>query len=330
MPKMISFRYFFPKNKCLQGFTLLEMLLVIALMGMLALSVTALVDNLDEQERFETTRSRLQQIKTAIIGDTSRTLNGEPMISGFVADMGRLPADIEELVELPSAGMEWKAQDITHSGVVVGQVYGGWRGPYLDVMPSSGASAVRTFRDGWGNPDNGAPDPDFGWNVSGVNALSVQSYGSDGPSGTGTDVYEVDYPFAGNLVEANDWQVDLSGVVPAFRITINGNVAATPGLKLYVYYMKDGVVSTTDEAFASTSFSAVSGVSSQVFEEEHDAISPSVLPMGRLAAIVVCTSNGRVFDGDCNAVTPAPPNPFYFTLLPRAFTPPINIQWNID
>lgn len=314
-----------------RGFTLLEMLLVVFLMGMLALATTAMVDNADEQQRFETTRSRLQQIRTAIIGDSSRTLNGEPMISGFVADMGRLPADIEELVELPSAGMKWKARDIIHSGVVVGQLYGGWRGPYLDVMPSSGISAVRAFPDGWGYPVKAGHESNFGWNViSGVNALSIQSYGSDGGVG-GTSVYEVDYPAAGNLVDANDWLVDFSGVVPAFKITINGNVDATSNLMLYVYYMKDGSISTTAEAFASTTFSAVSGVSTQVFEEDR-ATGANILPTGRLAAIVVCTSNGKVFDGNCDAEfpAPAPPNPFYFTLLPRAFTQPIPITWNIQ
>lgn len=320
-----------------RGFTLLELLVVISLLGLLALATTALVDNVDEQQRFETTRTRLQQIRHAIVGNSARTLNGEPEISGFAADMGRLPANIEELVELPS-GLEWAALDIIHTGTtasgVVGQLYGGWRGPYLDVMPSSGASAVLAFRDGWGNPDVSAPDADFGWDVtlSGVapnhTAIAVQSLGADGAPG-GTSVYEVDYPAAGRLVTERDWKVDFSGVSPAFKITIKGTpVVAASNLRLYVYYIKDGQVSITADAFASTSFSAVAGVASQVFEEDY-ASGGQVLPIGRLAAIVACP-DGTIYDGNCPGANPTLLNPYYFTILPRAFANPVTIEWNID
>jgi hypothetical protein len=40
----------------------------------------------------------MEQIRYAIIGDSSRSLNGSPTISGFIADTGRLPASIENLM----------------------------------------------------------------------------------------------------------------------------------------------------------------------------------------------------------------------------------------
>lgn len=303
-------------------------------MGMLALATTAMVDNADEQQRFETTRTRLQQIKTAIIGDTSRTLNGEPMISGFVADMGRLPANIQELVELPSEGMEWKARVITHSGVEVGQLYGGWRGPYLDVMPSSEISAVRAFRDGWGNPVVAGHESNFGWNViSGVNALSIQSYGSDGRVG-GTGVYEVDYPATGNLVEASDWALGLSSV--NFNLTFNKSPANDQiNLKLRVYFFEDTGVDYEDSGFFTLSgVASVSGV-----QPVPVSISPaSPLHMGKYLAVIVCAKDttfpdvnpldDKLFNGDCNASS-ATHSPYYFALLPKMQLP-IPITWNIQ
>ena len=111
------------------GFSLLELLVVVSLLGMLALATTVMVDNTDDQQRFELTRTRLQQIRTAIIGDPSRTFNGEPVLSGFAMDMGRLPANINELVELPAGANVWQGFPIaTSSASAVGEVYAGWRG----------------------------------------------------------------------------------------------------------------------------------------------------------------------------------------------------------
>lgn len=315
--------------KSVQGFSLLELLVVVSLLGMLALATTVMVDNTDDQQRFELTRARLQQIKTATVGDTTRTFNGEPVLSGFAMDMGRLPSNMRELLELPAGASVWQGFPIaTSSASAVGEVYGGWRGPYIDVMPSAGASAARAFRDGWGNDDG---TDNFGWivAVSGTlpnhTALNVKSVGSDGAASTGTGLYEEDYPTSGNLVTPSDWQVDLSAVDPAFRITINGLLNQNfPNLRLYVFFMKNNAASNYTEAFVSNAITAVSGVSAQVFEVAHES-GASVLPMGKLAAVIVC-DDGHIFDGNCDSDVDM--SPFYLPLLPRAFAPPINIQWN--
>lgn len=312
------------------GFTLLEMLLVVFLMGMLAVAATAMVDGFDDQQRFELTRSRLAQIRMAVIGDASRTLNGERELSGFVADMGRLPNDLQELVEL--TGTPWGDDVLSYQGLsdvspVNIELYGGWRGPYLDALPAAGISAVRAFRDGWGNPDNAAPDPNFGWNVTSASSvLQVQSFGADGPAGTGTDVYEVDYPASGNLVDADDYRIDLSGV--SFNVTFSQPPAANQGpLRLRLYYLVDGVMRPPYESADFTH--GVSSVSSAaVFQSVSQP-----LPMGKHAVLVVCdngnadVTDDRVYDGDCNGnnlIT----TPYYFNLVPRTQLP--TIRWNIQ
>jgi prepilin-type N-terminal cleavage/methylation domain-containing protein len=148
-----------------RGFTLVELLLVILVLSSLALAATFLVDGLNEQSRFDDTKTRLQLIRQAIVGDSSRTLNGQPDVRGFVADMGRLPIDIQELIE-QDGQLAWGLSTVTvpdiSSVTVTISLSAGWRGPYLDTLPES--DGVRRFRDGWGSGD--LSDVNFGWNYS--------------------------------------------------------------------------------------------------------------------------------------------------------------------
>ena len=80
-----------------RGFTLLELLVVIGLLGVVGIAATTLIIDDKEIQFQDATEKRWNQIRYAIIGDTSRTLNNEPMVSGYVADMGRLPANLQEL-----------------------------------------------------------------------------------------------------------------------------------------------------------------------------------------------------------------------------------------
>ena len=105
------------------GFTLLELLLVVAILSALALGTISLIDETDEQLRFDDSKTRLKQIREAIIGDLSSHIASPPSVSGFVADIGRLPNNVSELLNqgnLPS----W-SYDQT-SGI-----WAGWRGPYI-------------------------------------------------------------------------------------------------------------------------------------------------------------------------------------------------------
>lgn len=243
---MISFRDFIPPNERQQGFTLLEMLLVIALLGMMALTATALVDNVDEQSRFDVTKSRLQQIKTAIVGDSTRTLNGEAEISGFVADTGSLPNCIRALID--GKCNDGDPEPLDWSLDPYAQVWSGWRGPYLQVSPES--SGV-TFRDGWDNPVI-AGDANYGWKGYGVanEAVTLQSFGLDGVVSDGSlNVYNADYPnisgVVPNLVERLDHQVNLGSSWQSVSVKFN-NTATTDKtinantLRVRVNYPIDG------------------------------------------------------------------------------------------
>lgn len=326
-----------------QGFTLLELLVVIGLLGLVAISITSLVIEDQGVQRQEVTEKRWDEIRKAIIGDTSRTLNGEPILSGYVADMGRLPANLDELLAqdydndndsaTPSiinqpAWVTVQLNSVTPG--VTGELSGGWRGPYLYTGGS------KFFRDGWGNvdPDNINPNNEdtknYGWNVTptgvspNITDIAVQSLGFD--NAIGGDNYDEDYPAVATLVNANEWQLNSSNV--SFNIVFNKPPTADQDkLELRVYFFEDDAVVNLDKE-------SIQEEKSSQFLHDNDSTSPYVesvaiagpLPMGKIAVVVWCTEQSKVYDGDC--AEPASKQPYYFTLLPST-TPPISIPWNI-
>lgn len=154
-----------------RGFTLLEMLVVIGLLGLVALGAASLIIDTGEEIRKDATEKNWNALRKAIIGDYTQSVNGSPYLSGYVADMGRLPNNIKELMSqeffydhddnalTPSLSLvvqpKWQEIELnTVNGAantgVVGKIYGGWRGPYLYTAGSD------VFRDGWGNQSSDA------------------------------------------------------------------------------------------------------------------------------------------------------------------------------
>ncbi len=253
------------------GFTLLELLLVVFLLGVLAMTTFAVVQDGDDQQRFDATKTYYQLIKKAIIGDPTLTLNGETDVSGFVADMGRLPNCLRELVEQRDCNgivLPTWTQDAES------QVWSGWRGPYLQGIPESGIGLA--FRDGWKNVGaataTGTNNPDssnYGWlfgigvttgacgaaNVSQSvpNTLFLQSCGSDGQvSNVATGNYADDYPYLSPIeylpmvVEADhqvvlgsEWETVLVEIVNDAGIAMN---IAANSLRLSMNYPINGAM----------------------------------------------------------------------------------------
>jgi len=80
------------------GFTLVELLVVMLILTALASVTLDFTKDFAFQGRYEVTKDRYEKIKRAIIGRPDVLINGQPDISGFVADMGRLPRNIQELL----------------------------------------------------------------------------------------------------------------------------------------------------------------------------------------------------------------------------------------
>ena len=223
-------------------FTLLELLVVVFILATVAASAAAVVGQADEQLRHETTRSRLESIRRAVLGRGDLSAPG--LSAGFVADMGRVPRDLTELLEL---GLLPPYAIDADTGVGAG-----WRGPYLHGLPSL-STGLPSFPDGWGNAPLGTEDPrDFGWVVTvdpptgdpldpsnPLTTLSVVSRGADRADG-GAELYARDYPAAA-LVVAADHLVNLRGWQLTCTLHNPSSTAYSETLHLRLTHPRDGL-----------------------------------------------------------------------------------------
>lgn len=141
------------------GFSLLEMLVALAILSAAAYVALDTVESDTGQTRYQITENRLEKIRRAIVGNPDLVLNGAPVISGYVADVGRLPECLEALMIADSeCGLGVNSAPVpTQSQIVVGGLRMGWRGPYLTTSVADG------LPDGWGNGSLGGVN--YGWSA---------------------------------------------------------------------------------------------------------------------------------------------------------------------
>jgi|GEM_PF-1377642 len=184
----MSFRYHNMIARRRDGFTLLELLLVVFILSVLALSAFSLTDTLDssqDQFRYEAARNQAQKFERAIVD----RLEGQAAIGGFVADMGGLPLNMLELAfglkdatssvslfvpmdartalfdPVPDAATLYNnGGEVSLAGLMVAKGFRGslvsngsanfYSGAYLDLLPGSAVdyrtAAKSRFDDGWG------------------------------------------------------------------------------------------------------------------------------------------------------------------------------------
>jgi general secretion pathway protein G len=146
------------------GFTLGEVVIVIAVVAILAAMITPLAVSQITQKRFDFCREELQNIKIAIVGNPELLEGGSRTSFGFVGDVGILPRVLGELID-PTLG----APDIPLS-TTTGHLTWGWRGPYIAelidpwgrdyryALFGTGQIAARIWSIGPDNTDGSADD----------------------------------------------------------------------------------------------------------------------------------------------------------------------------
>lgn len=137
------------------GFTIGEMVIVIAIIAVLAALITPLAVNQISQARYNACKDELILIKKSLVGDPALVENGIRSSFGFVGDLGGLPITLDELVN----------QNTLPPFQQTGLIWWGWNGPYINE-----------YLDPWRRPYN--------YTTTGLPGAIIGRIWSNGKNGT--------------------------------------------------------------------------------------------------------------------------------------------------
>jgi len=189
-----------------KGFTMMEMVIVLAIIGILASLGFKAFDNVLLNMKFESTMREMEVIKIAIVGDPQTIQNNVRSSFGFFGDMGSIPASLTNLVTKGS-------QPFTQVNTTL-DMASGWNGPYIRTSFNQDASGNLT--DGFGNSYVYSTLKKLSADGDSVYA-TITSQGADGSSGgTGidadinTEIFKSDLygSVYGNIYDVNDFGMD--------------------------------------------------------------------------------------------------------------------------
>lgn len=123
-----------------RGFTLLEIIIVLAVLAILAGIAVPTMYRQIASSRQKATREEMANLKRALIGDKRRIQNGMRSDFGYLGDWGNLPERLDGLVRAQSP--RWYYDKVRKIGA-------GWNGPYISETFSGGKEDYKY--DAWQN-----------------------------------------------------------------------------------------------------------------------------------------------------------------------------------
>ncbi len=110
-----------------RGFTLVELIITIVVVGILAAVATRQLGTTVETAKQEATKQELDQLAAAIVGNPNSYSEGTRADFGYVGDVGAIPSSLANLATNPGG-------------------YATWNGPYV----STGGDTASYKKDAWG------------------------------------------------------------------------------------------------------------------------------------------------------------------------------------
>lgn len=130
------------KNHC--GFTLVELIIVIIIVGILATVAVRQIGTSLETAKYEHTKKELAALAAAMVGNPNLFANGARTDFGYVGDVGALPPNLDALVTNPGGFATWDGPYINRGVDLGGFKRDAWNVAYTVVdtlLRSSGSGA---------------------------------------------------------------------------------------------------------------------------------------------------------------------------------------------
>ena len=207
-----------------KGFTMMEMVVVITLIGILTSIGINIVIRTLEAQKADATLSEMEALKRAITGDASIVLSGRRSEFGYYGDMGRMPVT---LLNLLVKGSQPSLTNNSKYGITYG-----WGGPYLSKGFEDDPNTA--FEDSWGNSYIYSDTKTVNASADVVVGM-ISSLGADGSAGgTGYDA-DIDLEILEREVEST---------VYGSAYTIDGNPMVSG--KVYIWKPVGTAILTAD------------------------------------------------------------------------------------
>jgi type II secretory pathway pseudopilin PulG len=212
-----------------RGASILEVAIAMMIIALLASGIGSALYTTTLNARDRAAVNQIEGIRNAIVGETGAIATGPDFFSGYVSDIGSLPASVKDLETagvLPNFSIDPALQ-----------VGAGWRGPYI-----SSATAA-DFIDPWGNALVYSTTPGTSALTGAATVATIRSAGADGTSGTADDhaveIYQSEtFTTLIGYVKDSD-AFTIPGVSVELSYPLNGTLAAittvTDGSGLYTF-----------------------------------------------------------------------------------------------